>query len=283
MTSNTPRPTRSEQREAARAKAKAMREQQKKGDRRNRILIQLGIATSVLVVTGAVVFAVYSASTQSQATPVNATFNNGVKVGSELKLYTPSFAPPEAEQPPIEIVIYVDYGCPACAAFEIPNSDQIRSLVVSGAATLEMHPVSITGSPNNYPDRAANAAYCVADYSPDNFFDFNSSLFEIQPVRPASGGLVPGPDNSDLIALAELFGSTNIEKVSDCINSNEFGSFVRAATKFIQAEGVPDMNVEFTGTPSIFVNRQKYLNQGDWTNPAQFAQFIQLVAAGTAQ
>jgi protein-disulfide isomerase len=283
MTSNTPRPTRSEQREAARAKAKAMREQQKKGDRRNRILIQLGIATSVLVATGAVVFAVYSASTQSQASPVNATFNNGVKVGSELQLYTPAAKPPETEQPPIEIVIYVDYGCPACAAFEIPNSEQLRSLVSSGAATLEMHPVSITGSPNNYPDRAANAAYCVADYSPDNFFDFNSSLFEIQPVRPASGALVPGPENSDLIALAELVGSTNIDKVSNCINSNEFGSFVTNATRSLQSEGIPEMNVEFTGTPSIFVNRQKYLNQGDWTNPAQFAQFIQLVAAETAQ
>ena len=260
-----------------------MREQQKKGDRRNRILIQLGIATSVLVATGAVVFAVYSASTQSQASPVNATFNNGVKVGSELQLYTPAAKPPETEQPPIEIVIYVDYGCPACAAFEIPNSEQLRSLVSSGAATLEMHPVSITGSPNNYPDRAANAAYCVADYSPDNFFDFNSSLFEIQPVRPASGALVPGPENSDLIALAELVGSTNLEKVSNCINSNEFGSFVTNATRSLQSAGIPEMNVEFTGTPSIFVNRQKYLNQGDWTNPAQFAQFIQLVAAETAQ
>jgi len=282
MTSNTPRPTRSEQREAARAKAKAMREQQKKGDKRNRILIQLGIATSVLVATGAVVFAVYSASTQTQAVPVNATFNNGVKVGSELNLYTPSFTPPEAEQPPIEIVIYVDYGCPACAAFEIPNYKQIKSLVSSGAATLEMHMVSITSSPNNYPHRAANAAYCVADYSPNSFFDFNTSLFEIQPVATAAGK-PPGPENSDLIAVAELVGSTNIDKVSNCINSDEFGSFVRAATRLLQTEGVPEMNVEFSGTPSIFVNRQEYPIQGDWNNPAKFAQFIQLVSAETAQ
>jgi protein-disulfide isomerase len=255
-----------------------MREQQKKGDKRNRILIQLGIATSVLVASGAVVFAVYSASTQTQAVPVNATFNNGVKVGSGLKLYTPSFAPPETEQPPIEIVMYVDYGCPGCAAFDIPNSEQIKSLVSSGAATLEIHPVSITGSPNNYPVRAANAAYCVADYSPDNFFDFNRRLFEIQPVIP-QGGTPPGPENSDLISVAQLVGSTNIEQLSNCINSNEFGSFVRAATTFIQTEGIPDMNVRFTGTPSIFVNRQEYPIQGEWTNPAKFAQFVQLVSA----
>jgi protein-disulfide isomerase len=277
MTSNTPRPTRSEQREAARAKAKAMREQQKKGDKRNRILIQLGIATSVLLATGAVVYAVYSASTQTQAVPVNAIFNNGVKVGTDLKLATPSFSPSEAE-PPIEIVIYVDYGCPGCAAFEIPNSEQIKSLVSSGAATLEMHMVSITSSPNNYPHRAANAAYCVADYSPNNFFDFNSSLFSIQPVASA-GGKPPGPENEDLIAVAELVGSTNMEKVSNCIKSDEFGSFVRAATRSLQTDGIPEMNVEFRGTPSIFVNRQEYPIQGEWTNPAKFAQFVQLVSA----
>ena len=259
-----------------------MREQQKKGDRRNRILIQLGIATSILVATGAVVFAIYSASTQTQAVPVNATFNSGVKVGSELKLYTPSFSPPEAEQEPIEIVVYVDYGCPACAAFEIPNSDQIRSLVLSGAATLEMHPVAFTGSTNDYPVRAANAAYCVADYSPDNFFDFNSMLFEIQPAPPAPGYSPTGPENSDLSALSEMAGVTNAEKVSSCINSGEFESFVRGKTSVVLSEGVPGSNEPRFSTPSIFVNGQKYPNN-DLTNPARFAQFIQLVAAETAQ
>ena len=54
-----------------------MREQQKKGDKRNRILIQIGIVTSVLVASGAIAFTVFSASTQSQAVPVNASFNDG--------------------------------------------------------------------------------------------------------------------------------------------------------------------------------------------------------------
>ena len=110
MTSNTPRPTRSEQREAARAKAKAMREQQQKGDKRKRVLIQLGIATSVLVAVGAVVATIFSASTQSQAVPTNAIFNDGVKIGAGLQVFTPTFTPtsPTGEVP-IEIVIYVDY------------------------------------------------------------------------------------------------------------------------------------------------------------------------------
>lgn len=278
MTSNTPRPTRSEQREAARAKAKTMRDQQKKGDKRNRILIQVGIATSVLVATGSVVLAIYSASTQPQAFPVNVTVNDGVKVGSGLKLYTPEFTPPEGERTPAEIVIYNDYGCGGCQAFEVPNKAQIKSLVSSGAATLEIRPVSITSSPNNYPARAANAAYCVADYSPDNFFDFNSGLFEIQPLRTDSGPSL-GPENADLISLAGAIGSTNMEQVGECINSNKFGSFIRNKVRQIREEGVPETGVSLRGTPTIFVNGQEYPLSGDWTNPAQFAQFVQLVTA----
>ncbi|MEN9954806.1 MAG: hypothetical protein RLZZ41_470, partial [Actinomycetota bacterium] len=163
-----------------------MREQQKKGDRRNRILIQIGIVTSVLVASGAIAFAVFSASTQSQAVPVNATFNDGVKVGSGLQVYTPEFTPAETQPDPAEIVVYVDYQCPICAIFELPNSEQLKDWVNQGVATLELHPISFLdgrGSPNAFSSRAANASMCVADYSPDNFFDYNTRLFQAQPTE----------------------------------------------------------------------------------------------------
>jgi protein-disulfide isomerase len=280
MTSNTPRPTRSEQREAARAKAKAMREQQKKGDKRNRILIQLGIATSVLVATGAVVFAVYSASTQSQAIPVNATFNDGVKVGNELKLFTPTSTPPETEQPPVEIVIYVDYQCPICAIFEIPNNDQLRNFVESGAATLEVHALSFLdrASPNQFSSRAANAAYCVADYSPDSFFDYSARIFQSQPPE-----MTPGPENSDLIAFAEEVGASNIEQITTCIDTKEFKQFVEDSTTRALKDPIPGTDNKVTGTPAIFVNGQQYTysTNDELASPARFAQFVQLVAAET--
>lgn len=279
MTSNTPRPTRSEQREAARAKAKAMREQQKKGDRRNRILIQIGIVTSVLVASGAIAFAVFSASTQSQAVPVNATFNDGVKVGSGLKLYTPEFTPPETQPDPVEIVVYVDYQCPVCAIFELPNSEQLKDWVNQGVATLELHPISFLdgrGSPNAFSSRAANASLCVADYSPDNFFDYNTRLFQSQPTEGARG-----PENSELIAFAQEVGVSNIEQVSSCINSKMFGSFIKGATDRALSEPIPGTELKVTGTPAIFVNGQQYTwsKSDELASPARFAQFVQLVKA----
>jgi protein-disulfide isomerase len=283
MTSNTPRPTRSEQREAARAKAKAMREQQKKGDKRNRILIQIGIVTSVLVASGAIAFAVFSASTQSQAVPVNATFNDGVKVGSGLKVYTPEFTPPMTQTNPVEIKIYIDYQCPICAIFELPNSEQLENWVSTGAATMEIHPLSFLdgrGSPNAFSSRAANASLCVADYSPDNFFAYNTRLFQSQPAEGASG-----PENSELIAFAQEVGVTNTEEVSDCINSKMFGSFIKDATERALSEPIPGTQQSVTGTPAIFVNGQQYTwaTADELASPARFAQFVQLVTAETTE
>jgi protein-disulfide isomerase len=283
MTSNTPRPTRSEQREAARAKAKAMREQQKKGDKRNRILIQIGIVTSVLVASGAIAFAVFSASTQSQAVPVNATFNNGVKVGSDLKLYTPEFSPPETQPDPIEIIIYIDYQCPICAIFELPNAEQLKNWVSTGVATLEMHPISFLdgrGSPNAFSSRAANASLCVADYSPDSFFSYNTRLFQAQPAEGQRG-----PENSDMIAFAEEVGVTNMEQVSSCINSKMFGSFIKDATEKALSEPIPGTELRVTGTPAIFVEGVQYTweTADELASPARFAQFIQVVTAETTE
>jgi protein-disulfide isomerase len=283
MTSNTPRPTRSEQREAARAKAKAMRDQQKKGDKRNRVLIQIGIVTSVLVASGAIAFAVFSASTQSQAVPVNATFNDGVKVGSDLKLYTPEFSPPETQPDPIEIIIYIDYQCPICAIFELPNAEQLKNWVSTSVATLEMHPISFLdgrGSPNAFSSRAANASLCVADYSPDSFFSYNTRLFQAQPAEGQRG-----PENSDMIAFAEEVGATNMEQVGNCINSKMFGSFIKDATERALSEPIPGTELRVTGTPAIFVEGVQYRweTADELASPARFAQFVQQVTAETTE
>jgi protein-disulfide isomerase len=281
MTSNTPRPTRSEQREAARAKAKALREQQQKGDKRKRVLIQLGIAVSVIVAVGAVALTIFSASTQSTAVPTNATFNDGVKVGAGLKVFTPTFTPtsPTGEEP-IEIIIYVDYQCPICAVFELPNSEQIKNWVETGAATVQMHALSFLdgrGSPNTFSSRAANAAMCVSEHSPDNFFEYNTRVFQSQPTEGA-----PGPENRELISFAEEVGATNLDQLSSCINNKDFGNWIKESTERALTEPIPGTNVQVSGTPSVFVNGQQYAwsTGEELASAARFAQFVQFVTSG---
>jgi protein-disulfide isomerase len=281
MTSNTPRPTRSEQREAARAKAKSLREQQQKGDKRKRVFIQLGIAISVIVAVGAVAFTIFSASTASTAVPTNATYNDGVKVGAGLKVFTPTFTPtPPTGEEPIEIIIYVDYQCPICAIFELPNSEQIKNWVDTGAATVQMHALSFLdgrGSPNAFSSRAANAAICVSEHSPDNFFAYNTRLFQSQPTEGA-----PGPENSDLISFAEEVGATNLDQISSCINNKDFGNWIKDSTERALTEPIPGSETQVNGTPTVLVNGEQYTwNTGEeLASAARFAQFVQFVTSG---
>lgn len=281
MTSNTPRPTRSEQREAARAKAKTLREQQQKGDKRKRVFIQLGIAASVLVAVGAVSLTIFGAANQSTAVPTNATYNDGVKVGTDLKVFTPEFTPPPVPgETPVEIIIYVDFQCPICAVFELPNSDQIKNWVATGVATVEMHALSFLdgrGSPNAFSSRAANAAMCVSEHSPDNFFDYNTRVYKSQPTEGA-----PGPENAELISFAEEVGATNMEQVSSCINSKAFGNWIKDATERALTQPIPGTDIQVSGTPTVLVNGQQYTWETgeELASAARFAQFVQFVTTG---
>ena len=235
----------------------------------------------MIVAVGAVAFTIFSASTASTAVPTNATYNDGVKVGAGLKVFTPTFTPtsPTGEEP-IEIIIYVDYQCPICAIFELPNSQQIKNWVDTGAATVQMHALSFLdgrGSPNAFSSRAANAAVCLSEYSPDNFFDYNTRLFQAQPTEGA-----PGPENSDLISFAEEVGATNMNQVSSCINNKEFGNWIKDATEQALTEPIPGTEIQISGTPSVFVNGEQYTwNTGEeLASAARFAQFIQFVTSG---
>lgn len=281
MTSNTPRPTRSEQREAARAKAKSLRDQQQKGDKRKRVFIQLGIAISVIVAVGAVALTIFNASTASTAVPTNASFNDGVKVGTDLKVFTSEFSPaPAPGETPVEIIIYVDYQCPICAVFELPNSEQVKNWVASGMATVEMHALSFLdgrGSPNTFSSRAANAALCVSEHSPDNFFEYNTALFKSQPTEGA-----PGPENDELISFAEEVGATNMELVSTCINEKSFGNWIKDSTERALTEPIPGTEIQISGTPTVLVNGQQYTWETgeELASAARFAQFVQFATTG---
>ncbi len=279
MTSNQSKPTRSEQREIARAKAREVRDQQQKGARRKKLGIQVGLGVVILGIATAITFAI-SSGTNSNAgnlTPANFSFNDGIKIGTNLEAFTPTSTPspaPSAGSAPIpNIAIYLDYQCPVCQAFEVPNQSQIESWVKAGLATLELHPISFLdtrGSLNEYSSRAANAAICVAENSPNNFFAYNSWLFENQPAEATYG-----PENDALIEGAKKLGVSNFEQISTCIKEKSYANWISTTTTKALSENVPGTKLKVEGTPFILVNGQPYT----WTtgeeliNPARFAQF----------
>lgn len=289
MTSNENRPTRNQQREEARAKAKALREQHKKGERRKRVGLQVGIAVVILAAVGIVVGAIASGSgTPASATaPKNLIFDGGLKLGTGVQAFTSDFTPEPAPAAtagattPPNIVVYIDYQCPICQAFEVPNSSQIKNWVNTGAATLEIHPLSFLdgrGTPNEYSSRAGNAAICVAEYAPNSFFDYNALLFEKQPAEGTAG-----PSNDELVKYLSQVQIPASEKLTSCIKNKEFGPWLLDHTSKVLSTPIAGTDQTVDGTPYILVNGQRYTwkTGEELMSPARFAQFVQ--AAGAQQ
>jgi len=287
MALNEPRVTRSEQREATREKARQLREANARKERSKSLILKLSVVVGVLAAVAIIVVTILSGVNQNNAVaggPGNMIYNSGIKIGTNLEAYTktqtpapnPSAASSTNGQVP-NIQIYIDYQCPICGMFESGNTEQLRSWVKTGAATIEVHPISFLdgrGSPNTYSSRSANAAVCVANYSPNQFFDFSAALFANQPAEGT-----PGPENDALIARAKSVGVENANKIADCINNNSYKKWIADTTNKVldPSYSVQGSSIKITGTPTIVVNGKQYTwsTEADLSSPARFAQWVQ--------
>ncbi|KRE21221.1 thioredoxin domain-containing protein [Agromyces sp. Soil535] len=288
--SNQPRPSRNERREAAREKARILREEQKKRERRNKVLIQGGIIVAVVAVAALIGVLIFQNVQPDGPGPQNMASDGIVLTAGEdggiVAVETPALAAgatptstvPDESGEVANIVMYIDYLCPFCGQFEATNSDSLRTMVESGAATLEVHPIAILSNKSagtRYSDRAANAAACVADSSPDSFFDFNAILFENQPEEGTEG-----LTNDELKALADEAGVSSVSTIEQCIDDEQFKSWLRDATNRALTEPVPNSEVpSITGTPTVLVNGQQY--GGSLEDPQEFQAFVLQATSAT--
>lgn len=274
MNPSNPRPTRSEQREAARAKAAELRARNQKNAARKKALTVGGSVVGALAVIGLVVAIILNSQPKPMVEPLNLQAEGGIKIGTSLVAFTDSVTPsvtPGADGAIPTLVTYVDYQCPACQAFELNNVAQIRQWVTEGRLALEVRPISFLdrASLNNYSSRAANAAYCVASKSPDNFFDFNELMFNNQPAEGSAG-----PENSAILGLAKDAKAKNLSEIEKCINEGTHDTWISDFTTKTLSEPIPDAKdgSSVSGTPTIMMNGQVFT--GDYTNAAEFSQWV---------
>jgi protein-disulfide isomerase len=284
---NQPKLTRDQQREAARAKARELREKHQANEKRKKAIIQISIVAVVLAIVGVIVLALTtSPQVQEGLTPTKvATYNKGgIKIGTELKAFTSTTTPTPSATPGAKAVpnirIYIDYQCPFCQGFETANGPQISDWVSKGTATVEIHPISFLdpSSNNHYSSRAANAAYCVAENSPDVFYNYNAYLFANQPAEGTDG-----PDNAQLYQDAVDQGATNVAEIKKCIDAGSYSKWIADNTTSLITPGktIPGTKLELKGTPFVMVNDQQYTyaTAAEQNDPARFAQFVQTVSA----
>lgn len=244
----------------AREDARKLRETLKKKEtakKRWLKILAVLIPVVVLIIVGITIVTSNknAADSNTIVQPANAT-EHGVIVGKD-DVVVKADAAPASESPapsasseptsePAKIVIYQDYICPACKAFETQTADDLKKLRDSGKATVEYRFVTFLddrSSGTNYSSRAANTAACIINQNPDKFYAFNTALYAQQPAEGSKG-----LSNQKLIEIAQSIGVTGID---DCVKNGTYRGWAADANKTALA-------IPLTGTPTILVNGEKW-------------------------
>ena len=277
--------SKNEKREAAREKARLLREEQRKKDRRSRFILQGSIALALVAIVAVVAVLLMNLGGPSGPGPKNMA-SDGIQL-TQGGIATETAALKSGQDPvantrdeasgTLDIQMYVDYLCPICGQFEATNGAYITSLLDNGKTTVEIHPIAILdrlSQGTKYSTRATNAAACVANYSPNQYYDVHNLLFANQPKENTVG---LGDD--ELISLTTQAAVLNPDKISTCIKNQEFKKWVGDSTARALNGPIPNSNVDkVTGTPTIIVNGLKYT--GSISDLASFQAFV-IQAAGS--
>jgi protein-disulfide isomerase len=286
------RKSKAERTSEAREKARQIREAQLKKDKRNKLLIGWGIVVAVVAILAVVALVVTSTMRQNAPiadqgpAPANANAHGGITLLANTDVAklepatvdaaavpeAPKTAPAEVVAPgaeaeagkPVKVVLYVDFICPVCKDFEAKNNAQLTSLRNEGKISVEYRALGFldSRSSTNYSSRAANAAACVVNESPEKYAEFVDSLFANQPAE-GSAGL----SDDKLKTMATDIGAKNI---GSCIDEKTYRPFVKFTTKEAAAIGV-------TGTPTVFVDGQQWGKGASAQTP--FPDFLQAAIA----
>lgn len=264
-------------RQSARNRAEQLRLAQKTRERRRRLLFRGGLALGIVAVIAVVIVVLISFARPSGRGPAN-MLSDGIVLGSGLKAErTPPLLPGHDPVPTgtggrdlVRIRVYIDYFQPGAKAFEKANGAQLREWASSGAATVEIHPVALAGTgPDGaqYSLRAANAAACVAQFSPDRFFAFSDALLRAQPGQQTAGltadRIVRIARDADVRRPAEIGG---------CIRSMRFERWVQAASQRASTGPIVGSDVENVATtPTVIINGTRWASD-DPTDSSSLAE-----------
>ncbi len=265
MTPSNPQPSKAQRKSEAREQARLMREQQERKEKRASFLIKWGVVAAVvaiLVIIGLIIAGnirnqvpdagpapahgnEFGGVTLTSTTELASTSTGDVDVATLPEEVDPAGAPPGVQASsagePVQVVAFVDVNCVHCANFERTHSAQLQSWLDEGAITVEYRNVAYLdqNSQSQYSSRGAAALACVADASPETYWDFSMALF---------GNFENGELNNQ--ELAEMATSAGSADISSCLEEDSFRPWVKYTTESASVHGVG-------GTPTVFVDGEE--------------------------
>ncbi|MGI9086018.1 MAG: DsbA family protein [Aeromicrobium sp.] len=224
------------------ARAEQMRKEREKADRKQRNLITVAIVVVVVALVAAGAYAITTTSNErAQETdviqPKGATDDYGVA-------YTAEDAGGEPADNPVEVVIYEDFQCPVCKAFEQANGAFLDDAVKKGQISIEYRIITFLdrASQNEYSSRAGSAAMCAFDSGGSEAYkQFSNLLYANQPEEGTAG-----PEDAALVDTLDQVGvsGTTAEK---CVVTGKFIPWLDKATE-------ASRDAKVSGTPTVVIN-----------------------------
>lgn len=243
----------------AREQARKMQQEQERKERMRSLLLRLGVvAVAVAVVAALTLYVVNRGGDDgggqytTGAAPSVANEEGGITLTSSTELaegddlgevssddvpggdgMVPGGVETEEGEVP-HVVIYTDPSCPSCQQFDAENHEQIGQWLDAGEITAEYRSVNLVNP--QYAQRANAASACVAEDSPESYFDF---------LGQATLGGEQSVDQ--LVSAAEGMGAD----ISECMEDTTFHAFTGYTTTQAQTQE------SFRGTPTIFVDGEQ--------------------------
>ena len=255
MASNQPRPTKAERREAARAKAQAMREEQERRERRARITRRSLLGIGGLAVAGTVAAVVITERNRGAVGGKIVTelasgegFPATIRADGSL-VFGPDLQPGTSTDGAQNLHIYFDYACHHCANFEQLHKTEFETLLEDGKINLVLHPSRFLGS--SWSDMVCNAMGVVLDQEPTSAFAFH------QAVMARFAELYAIGDYSSITAESVTQAATEagvsdavVEQIGSAITANTYGAWLDLCdTTFAE--------IPITGTPTVALGTEK--------------------------
>lgn len=226
---------------AREAKLEAIRRQNAADAKRARTLsIVAAVVIAVLVVVVVVVIALTSRGGDDEALEVVPPDSTLLTVADDEN--SGGFV--IGEEGPVEMVVFEDFQCPACKAFEETSGDYVAELAAGTDVTVVKRPISILDrvSDTQYSTRSAAAAACVGSTGDDEAYEaFAATLFAEQPDEAAAG------DGLSDARLTEIAADAGVD-VGDCIADGTHLGWVGATTESANAQ------LERLSTPTVLVD-----------------------------
>lgn len=226
--------------------------------------VAAGTAAAVILVT-LIAIGVQGdrAKVSASADTTNASADTGVRVGNQ--------------QAPVLVDLYEDFQCPVCNALEQSGlTTDFDNKIKATNIKVNYHVMSFldaSSNGNHYSSRAANAGYCAAELSPDDFLKFHDIVYgktDGKNNQPAEGS--NGVPDSTLIAWGKQAGITSAD-FSTCVTSQQHKDLVAAVTEESSKHGV-------NSTPTVFVQGKEVKGTGG--NAVTVAQVDAAISAALA-